>query len=149
MSDCRYCSDDEARCIRDQCRVCCGCGRELRPEPRAPRFAMFYAEPKNDVLDDGEDIEITLKIPRAWVEAPIVGLQHVVCRREDGRMQVLFGDDVFMTMPNGEIIKTNDPLAQLLSIGMAKLGLWVPDPIFRASQERANRWRSEQVDKEK
>lgn len=29
MGDCRYCGDEESKCRRDGCSVCCSCGRRL------------------------------------------------------------------------------------------------------------------------
>jgi len=112
-----------------------------------PRFAIFYADPKNDVIDDGEDVLVTFRVPRAWLDAPKTGVQAVVTLNEGGKMAVHRGSDFYMVMPNGDRIHTNDPGAQLLYTGLAKYGTWIPDNLFREAQERAGRWRSEQMEK--
>jgi hypothetical protein len=112
-------------------------------------FAMFYADERHDVIDDGSSdfVEVTFRIPRKWAEAPVAGLQAVSTMLETERVQIHRGSDVYLTMPSGERMHTNDPSAMLAMLGVAKFGAWVPDPIFRAAQERANKWRNEQMEK--
>ena len=30
--DCKYCCNEDAKCVRDCCETCCNCGRELNPK---------------------------------------------------------------------------------------------------------------------
>jgi len=108
---------------------------------RAPvRFAIFYAD-GSVVEDDGVDETVTFRVPRAWLRAPCDGVQFVVAHRSDGRLQVLQNHDIYMTMPNGEPIASNDMGAQLRSVGIAKYGLWIPDQEYFAIRERVREYR--------
>lgn len=109
------------------------------------RFAIFYAD-GSVVRDDGEDVEVTFRVPRAWRDAPRDGVQFVVCRRSDEKMQVLGAMDIYVATPEGHLISTNDLGALMRHAGLAKYGLWIPDDEFFAVREKANEYRREQAE---
>lgn len=104
-----------------------------------PRFVMFY--PDVDVVDDGEDVEVTFTVPRAWLNAPKDGLQSIVCHRHDGKLKVIDSHDHYSVMPNGEPMGTGDLSAVFRATGLVKSGLWIPDVEFDAVRERVRGYR--------
>jgi len=105
-----------------------------------PRFIMFYGD-GSVIEDDGEDIEVTFKIPRVWRDAPRDGLQFVVKHRDDGKLQVLNGSDYYSVMRNGEPIGTDDLSTVLRAEGLCKSGLWIPNVEFEVVRERVRDYR--------
>ena len=106
-----------------------------------PRFAMFYSD--QTLLDDGEDVEVTFKVPRVWFDAPKDGLQAVMVHRDDGKLTVHTGLDVHMVMPNGEPMNTNDLGPLMRWVGLAKYGLWTPTEDFEQIYSRLKQHRRE------
>ena len=107
-----------------------------------PRFVMFYAD-GSIVEDDGEDIEVTFKVPRVWLDAPKDGLQSIVRHRADSKLVVLDSHDQYAVLPNGEPMATNDLAALLRSVGIAKSGLQIPDEEWAANTERVRAYRKQ------
>lgn len=105
----------------------------------APRFVMFY--PDADIVDDGKDVEVIFRIPRAWYGAPRDGLQMVVKHRHDGKLQVVDSHDQYSVMQNGEPMGTGDLSALFRSVGLVKSGLWIPDVEFDAVRARVQDYR--------
>lgn len=106
------------------------------------RFVIFYAD-GSIVEDDGEDVEVTFSVPRAWLTAPRDGVQFVVCHRSDGRLQVLQNHDIYLVLRNGEPVACNDLGAQMRAAGLAKYGQWIPDEEYFAIRERVREYRTE------
>jgi len=104
-----------------------------------PRFALFY--PEETLIDDGEDIEITFRVPRVWLNAPKDGMQSVIIHREDGKLVPLDSRDIYAVLPTGEPIATNDIGPVLRAAGIAKYGLWIPNVEFDQVRERMRAYR--------
>lgn len=104
-----------------------------------PRFAMFY--PDQTLLDDGEDVEVTFKVPRVWLEAPRDGIQGVIVHRDDGKLAAHEGRDIYAVLQSGEPMATNDLGPILRAAGLAKYGLWIPNVEFEAARERMREYR--------
>jgi len=105
----------------------------------APRFVMFY--PQHEVVDDGEDVEITFKVPRVWLGASRDGLQSIVKHRHDGKPQVVDSHNQYCVMQNGEPMGTDDLSSLFRSMGLVKSGLWIPDVEFDAVRKRVQEYR--------
>lgn len=105
-----------------------------------PRFVMFYAD-GSVIKDDGEDVEVTFKVPKVWFTAPRDGLQFVVKHRNDGKLQVLSGSDYYSVMQNGEPMNTDNLSALMRSAGLCKSGLWIPNEEFEAVREQVRNYR--------
>lgn len=116
-----------------------------------PRFALFYAD-GTVIEDDGEDVEVTFKVPRKWLEAPAVGVQVVVVRNEGNRAQVFRGSDYYYMNPHTfdgmEFMHSNEPGTMLATYGIAKLGAWVPFRMFQRALQKANEVRSAWVEED-
>ena len=108
-----------------------------------PRFVMFYAD-GSTVEDDGEDVEVTFKVPRAWLNSPRDGLQTVIRHRPDGKLVVIQGHDQYAVLQNGEPMGTSDLSVILRATGIAKSGLWIPDEEFEAVREKVRAYRKAQ-----
>jgi hypothetical protein len=100
---------------------------------------MFY--PDETILDDGEDVEVTFKVPRAWLDASKDGMQGVITHREDGKLVPHDGRDIYVVLPNGEPMATNDLGPLLRSMGIAKYGLQIPTVEFDEVRERMRAYR--------
>lgn len=107
-----------------------------------PRFAMFYSDDLV-IKDDGEDIEVTFRVPRAWFGAPKDGLQTVMRFRPDGKIVVLNGHNQYAVLMNGEPMATDDLSPLLRAAGIAKSGLWIPDEEYEEVRERVRQYRKE------
>lgn len=105
-----------------------------------PRFVMFYSD-GSIVADDGDDAEVTFRVPRAWLGAPRDGLQAVVQHRPDGKLTVLSGHDQYAVLTNGEPMATDDLSPLLRAAGIAKSGLWIPDEEYQAVREQVRQYR--------
>lgn len=107
----------------------------------ASRFAMFYAD-GSIIKDDGEDVEVTFKVPRVWRDAPRDGVQFVVCHLPDGKLRVYSGKDTYWTLQNGESVANDEgPVTLLRALGILKMGLWIPDEEFEAVRELVRDYR--------
>jgi hypothetical protein len=104
-----------------------------------PRFAMFY--PDQTLLDDGEDVDVTFKVPKVWLDAPRDGMQCVVVHRQDGKLTDYYGRDMYIVMQNGQPMATDDVGPLLRTAGIAKYGLWIPDVEFDAVRQRVQEHR--------
>lgn len=106
----------------------------------SPRFAMFYPD-GSPMLDDGEDVEVTFRVPRVWLDAPKDGLQIVVEHLPDGKMRLFQQYDRYFTLPGGQPkgADSTDPL--LRSLGILKHGLWLPDDEYDQVRERVRLYR--------
>lgn len=107
----------------------------------APRFVMIY--PDQNIVDDGEDVELRWMVPRVWLDAPADGMQAVIKHRPDGKIQVVESLDIYSVMQNGEPMGTNDLSPMLRSIGLIKNGLWIPDVEFENVRSRIRQYRKE------
>jgi len=103
------------------------------------RFAMFY--PDKTLLDDGEDVDVTFKVPKVWLDAPRDGMQAVIIHREDGKLVVHEGRDIYAVLQTGEPMATNDLGPLLRTAGLAKYGLWIPNNEFEEVRERMREYR--------
>ena len=106
-----------------------------------PRFAMFY--PDKTLLDDGEDVEVTFRVPRVWLEAPRDGMQGVIVHRDDGKLVVHDGRDIYAVLQTGEPMATKDLGPLLRAAGIAKYGLWIPNVEFDAVRTRMRIYRQD------
>lgn len=107
-----------------------------------PRFVLFYAD-GSVVEDDGENVEVTFRVPRTWLNAPRDGVQFVAKHQGDGKLQVLSNADLYAVMQNGEPMSTNDLSALLRAAGIAKSGLWIPNEEFETVRERVRDYRQQ------
>lgn len=104
-----------------------------------PRFTLFY--PDREIADDGEDVEVTIKVPRAWLDAPADGMQAIVKHRADGKLMVYDSRDFYFLTMNGELYGTDDITPVLRAAGLLKNGLQLPDEEFAAVRERMRTYR--------
>jgi hypothetical protein len=100
---------------------------------------MFY--PDQTLLDNGEDVEVTFKVPKVWFDAPRDGMQAIMIHREDGQLVAHDGRDIYSVLQNGEPMATNDLGPLMREVGMAKYGLWIPTVEFDAVRERMREYR--------
>ena len=101
------------------------------------RFALFYND--QTLLDDGQDVDVTWKVPKVWHDAPRDGVQAVVVPGAPDR--VLRGVDIYFPLTNGEMIGTNDLGPILRTEGLAKYGLHIPTPEYEAVNQRVKEFR--------
>jgi hypothetical protein len=104
-----------------------------------PRFAMFY--PDQTLIDDGEDVEVTFKVPKTWFDAPRDGMQAVVIHRDDGKLVVHEGRDVYAVLQDGEPMATNDLGPMMRAAHIAKYGLWIPNEEWAQVRVRLQEYR--------
>jgi hypothetical protein len=104
-----------------------------------PRFTMFYTD--HTFVDDGKDVEVVFKVPEVWAYAPKDGMQGVIVHRADGKLVPHDGRDIYVVLPSGEPMATNDLGPLLRSIGIAKYGLQIPTVEFDEVRERMRAYR--------
>jgi hypothetical protein len=100
---------------------------------------MFYAD--RTLLDDGDDVEVTFKVPRVWSNAPRDGMQAVIIHGDEGKLVAHDGRDIYSVLQNGEPMATNDLGPLMREVGIAKYGLWIPTVEFDAVRERMREYR--------
>ena len=105
-----------------------------------PRFVMFYGD-GTVIEDDGEDVEVTFKVPRVWFDAPRDGVQTIVKHRDDGKLQILDSANFYGVMANGEPMSTDDLSALMRAMGIVKSGLWIPNEEYEAVLEKVRAYR--------
>jgi hypothetical protein len=104
-----------------------------------PRFAMFY--PDHTLIDNGEDVEVTFKVPQVWSDAPKDGMQAVLVHRADGLLSLHDSLDIYAVHPNGEPFGTHDIGPVLRRSGLVKYGLQLPNEEWDAVRERVRDYR--------
>jgi hypothetical protein len=104
-----------------------------------PRFAMFY--PDHTLIDNGEDVEVTFKVPQMWSLAPKDGMQGIIIHRKDGKLLAHDGRDIYAVLPDGEPMATDDLGPMMRAEGIAKYGLWIPTVEYEAVRERMREYR--------
>ncbi len=114
----------------------------------SPRFVIFYSD-GSVIEDDGEDVEVVLKVPRAWLDAPKDGVLYVVKHRYDGKLTVFSSVDFYTVMEDGETYATNDMSALCRKLGICKSGINVPDEEFEAARGKVQAYRREHEAKQK
>jgi hypothetical protein len=103
---------------------------------------MFYADGPT-IVDDGEDVEVIFRVPRAWLDAPTDGVQFVVRHMPDGKLRVHEQRDRYFVLQNGEPVANDEgPVALLRSLGILKAGLWIPDEEYQAVREQVRAYRA-------
>lgn len=112
------------------------------------RFALFYGD-GSIVKDDGQDVEITFRVPRAWIDSPKDGVQFVVAPGLDGKLVVYEQKDLYFMLPGGEPMATDDLGPVLRSLGLLKCGLWIPNEEYAAIRETVRAYRREHEKKNK
>jgi hypothetical protein len=132
--------------VKDKGKFSDECGAVLERNP--PRFAILYSD-GSMVMDDGIDVEVTFKVPRAWLDAPKDGVLHVIKHRYDGSLIVFYSVDFYCVMEDGELFATNDTSTLLRRLGICKSGINVPDEEFEAARERVQVYRREHEAKKK
>jgi hypothetical protein len=110
-----------------------------------PRFVIFYSD--KVLSDDGEDVEVSFRVPKVWLEAPRDGVQAVVIHRDDGNLVVHEGRDIYAVLPTGEPMATNDLGPMMRATGIAKYGLWIPNEEFEAVREQVRAYRRQHEEK--
>jgi hypothetical protein len=80
MSDCIQCgilNDEPGKCLRDGCKVCCFCGREIEDKVGAPELSQEEAEHATE--ESNSSAKATLvRVELTWA---------------DGRSEYLAGDE--------------------------------------------------------
>jgi hypothetical protein len=90
-------------------------------------FAIFYHD--GSIVEGGdetdEEVEITFKVSKKWLEAPNDGLQAVIVKNPYSCRYVWRGHDHYFMLPGGEIHSADDIGAYLRMYlkGMMKFGL--------------------------
>ncbi len=106
------------------------------------KFAMFYRD--ETIHGDTEDYEeVVWRVPRAWLSAPVDGVQTVGLTLPDNRFQSLHGQDIYCVMQTGQPMATSDLGVITRLAGIAKYGLWIPNEEYEAVQDRVNEYRKE------
>jgi hypothetical protein len=100
---------------------------------------MFY--PDHTLIDNGEDVEVTFKVPQMWSLAPKDGMQGIIIHRKDEKLLAHTGRDIYAVLPDGEPIATDDLGPMMRAEGIAKYGLWIPTVEYEAVRERMREYR--------
>lgn len=106
-----------------------------------PRFVMVY--PDRTLADDGEDVEVMIKVPRVWLTAPSDGMQAIIGHREGGKLSVYESRDFYFLTMTGEPYGTDDITPVLRAAGLLKNGLQLPDAEYDAVRDRIRLYRRE------
>ena len=106
-----------------------------------PRFAMFYED--ETIVDDGETVEVTFRVPRAWIRAPKHGLQGVLWQNHDGKLVPYEGNDYYAVLTNGQPFATPNVAPSFCREGLVKYGVQLEDERFDNVRERMRRSRKE------
>lgn len=108
-----------------------------------PRFAILY---RDEIVEGGgpeeETVEVTLRLPKAWVEAPLDGVQAVIIEDEYSTRAVWRSSDYFYWIPGGEVCSTDD-LGPFLRayVPWVKHGLCLSQAEFAVVMQRAKEYR--------
>lgn len=100
------------------------------PRDDIPRYAIFYGD-GSVVEGGGEDdewVEVRLRIPKTWRDAPPDNVQAVICENPYSSRYVWRGTDFYYWVPDGEA-SCADSIGEFMRgyLPLIKFGLCLPE----------------------